>query len=246
MIGLAVFFVIANITVRATNKKYRYLTGITNTLHKIRETKIVDDVLYMKTVASKPNDAFYYLRRKRKGSYLGAFIVLLLAFFSYLFFIAGKGFIFQFIDLKELDLGSLVLGFIAVIGLFIVCSYMVTSIQDGEGTLGQIFKGVAYSFYPFILSAVSATLISYIATTNELFLLNTIMVIGVGWSLLLIFISVSEIQNYTFGETIKSILLTILFVLVILVVFSFIQMTIRQVFVFFEEVIKEVWRNVIG
>jgi len=246
MIGIAVFFVIASITVRATNKKYRYLTGVTNTLHKIRETKIVDDVLYMKTVATKPNDAFYYLRRKRKGSYLGAFIVLLLAFFSYLFFIAGKGFIFQFIDLKELDLGSLVLGFIAVIGLFIVCSYMVTSIQDGEGTLGQIFKGVAYSFYPFILSAVSATLISYVATTNELFLLNTIMVIGVGWSLLLIFISVSEIQNYTFGETIKSILLTILFVLVILVVFSFVQMTIRQVFVFFEEVIKEVWRNVIG
>jgi hypothetical protein len=57
---------------------------------------------------------------------------------------------------------------------------------------------------------------------------------------------VAEIQNYTFGETIKSILLTFMFVIVILLVFSFVQMTIRQVFVFFEEIIKEVWRNVIG
>jgi hypothetical protein len=160
--------------------------------------------------------------------------------------VAGKGFIFQFVDLKDLDLGSIILGLITIIGLFIICSYLVTSIQDGEGTLGQIFKGVAYSFYPFIIASISSTLISYVATTNELFLLNTIMVVGAAWTLLLIFISVAEIQNYTFGETIKSILLTFMFVIVILLVFSFVQMTIRQVFVFFEEIIKEVWRNVIG
>jgi hypothetical protein len=246
MIGLAVFALIATVVIKATDRKYRYLTGARNVVSKIRNTRIIDDILFMKKVSSKPGDSFYYLRKNSKGSYLGAILILVITFLSYLLFVAGKGFIFQFVDLKDLDLGSIILGFIAIIGLFIICSYLVTSIQDGEGTLGQIFKGVAYSFYPFIIASISSTLISYVATSNELFLLNTIMVVGAAWTLLLIFISVAEIQNYTFGETIKSILLTFMFVIVILLVFSFVQMTIRQVFVFFEEIIKEVWRNVIG
>ncbi len=246
MIGIAFLGLIASIAIKATDKRYHYLTGLRNTIVKVKNVRLINDILYMKNVATKPNDSFYYLRRKVKGSYFGATLILLIAFLSYLLFVAGKGFIFQFVDLKDLDLGSIILGFVVVVGLFIVCSYMITSIQDGEGTVGQIYKGVAYSFYPFILASVFSTLFSYVATTNELFLLNTIMVIGVAWTLILIFISVAEIQNYTFGETIKSILLTIVFILVILLVLSFIQMTIKQVFVFFEEILKEGWRNVIG
>ncbi len=246
MIGLTAFIAVAYIAVKATDKKYHYLTSTRNAIDKFKNIRPINDFLYMKTVATKPNDSFYYLRRKTKGSYLGAILIMIVTFLSYLLFVAGKGFIFQFVDLKDLDLGSIILGFVSIIGLFIVCSYLVTSIQDGEGTIGQIFKGIAYSFYPFIIACLATTAISYVATVNELFLLNTIFVIGAAWTLLLIFISVAEIQNYTFGETIKSILLTILFVIVILLVFSFIQMTIKQVFVFFEEIIKEVWRNVIG
>ncbi|PKL00557.1 MAG: hypothetical protein CVV56_05400 [Tenericutes bacterium HGW-Tenericutes-1] len=246
IIGLSLFGLVAVIAIKATDKRYHYLTTARNTISKVKNVRIINDILYMKNVATKPNDSFYYLRRKAKGSYLGATLILVLAFLSYLLFVAGKGFIFQFVDLKDMDLGSIILGFVVVVGLFIVCSYMITSIQDGEGTVGEIYKGVAYSFYPFILASISATLFSYVATTNELFLLNTIMVIGVAWTLLLIFISVSEIQNYSFGETIKSILLTIVFILVILLVLSFVQMTIKQLFVFFEEILKEGWRNVIG
>lgn len=246
MMGAAFLLAVGIIAIKVTDKKYHYLTNVRNTVQSIKNIKIINDVSYMKTVATKPNDSFYYLRKKSKGSYLGAVLILLIAFLSYLLFIAGKGFIFQFVELKDLDLSSIILGFVVVIGLFILCSYLVTSIQDGEGTIGQIFKGVAYSFYPFILASIISTLFSYVATTNEVFLLSTIMVIGVGWTFILIFISVSEIQNYSFGETIKSLLLTIVFILVILLVFSFVQMTIRQVFVFFEELIKEGWRNVIG
>ena len=127
-----------------------------------------------------------------------------------------------------------------------LCSYLVTSIQDGEGTIGEIFKGLSYSTLPFILGSLITTAVSYVATTNELFLLNTIFLLGALGSVMLIFVSISEIQNYSFGQTIKSILFTILFILVILLVLSFVQMTIGQLFSFFEEIIKEAIRNVIG
>ncbi|MDP3130961.1 MAG: YIP1 family protein, partial [Bacillota bacterium] len=187
-----------------------------------------------------------YLKKKLHGSYAGAIAILGLTFGAYLLFIAGKGFIFQSTDLKDMDLGSIILGFLALVGLFVLCSYLVTSIQDGEGTLGEIFKGVAYSMLPFILGCVTSTLISYIATTNELFLLNVIFGVGLAWSLLLVFISIAEIQNYTLGETIKSILITILFLVVILLVFAFVQMTIKQLFTFLIELVKEAFRHVLG
>jgi len=244
IIGIGLLFGIAYVAVKVTNKKYHYLSPISNAFHKVKDVRIINDVLYMSQVSKKPADAFYYLRKKTKGSYAGALIIFAITFFSYLLFVSGKGFIFQYTDLKDLDLGSIILGFIIIIGLFIICSYLVTSIQDGEGTLGEIFKGVSYSMFPFIIACIATTLFSYVATTNEIFLLNLIFYLGLGWSLLLVFISISEIQNYTFGQTIKSILLTALFVIIILLVLSFVQMTLRQVFSFFQEWIKEAIRNV--
>lgn len=242
-LGLIIFGLVGYFVLKWTNKKYRYLVPVQGFFKKIRETRIIDDVLYAREVIKKPADAFYYLRKKKKGSYLGAAILFLITFLSYLLYVAGKGFIFQYTALKNMDLSSIILGFVAIFGLFVVCSYLVTSIQDGEGTIGEIFKGISYSMWPFILGCIGTTLFSYIATNNELFLLSVIFGLGLGTSLLLVFISISEIQNYTFGQTIKSVLFTIVFILIILLVFSFLQMTIGQLYHFFEEIIKEAIRN---
>jgi len=242
---LAIFGVVA-IALKLVNRKYHVLAPVQSFGKKISNIKLINDVMYMSQVAKKPGDSFYYLRRHRKGSYLGGVLILILTFFSYLLFVAGKGFIFQYTAIKDLDLNSIILGFVVLIGLFIICSYLVTSIQDGEGTMGEIFLGFAYSMYPFIIACIASTLISYVSTNNEVFLLNTIFYVGLFYTAALIFISISEIQNYTVGQTIKSILLTILFVIVILLVLSFIQMTIKQVFQFLEEFIKEAIRNVIN
>jgi len=245
-IGIAALVAIGAVAVTLVDRKTKFLEPVRTARAKITSQRFIADVLYAKNVATKPADSFYYLKKKLHGSYLGAVILLVITFAAYLLFIAGKGFIFQQTDLKDMDLNSIILGFVAIIGLFILCSYLVTSIQDGEGTLGEIFKGVAYSLYPFILGCIASTLVSYVATTNELFLLNVIFYFGFAWTILLVFLSISEIQNYTFGQTIKSVLLTVLFLIVILLVFSFVQMTIRQVFSFLEEIVKEAFRNVVG
>lgn len=244
VILITFLFTLFYFVLKFVDKKYKIFAPVRAAILKTENVKIINDVLYMRTVSRKPADSFYYLRRKNKGSYLGALIILAITFLSYLMFVAGKGFIFQYTDINDLDLNSIILGFVVLIGLFIVCSYLVTSIQDGEGTMGEIFKGFAYSMWPFILGCVFSTVFSYVATNNEIFMLNVIFYIGIGWSFVLVFLSISEIQNYTFGQTIKSILLTVLFVIIILLVLSFIQMTIRQVFSFFEEFIKEAVRNV--
>lgn len=246
LLGVAFLLGVAALAVRLADRRTKFLAPVRALGARIGERKVLADVLYAKRVATRPADSFYYLKKKLHGSYLGAFLILILTFGCYLLFTAGKGFIFQQTDLEDMDLSSIILGFVAIIGLFVLCSYLVTSIQDGEGTLGEIFKGVAYSMYPFILACLVSTLVSYVATTNELFLLNVIFAVGLAWTLLLVFISISEIQNYTFGQTVKSVLITVLFVVVILLVLAFVQMTIRQLFTFLIEIVKEAVRHVLG
>lgn len=245
---IAVTFVVtvSYFILKLVDRKHKIFDPLRRVVQKTENVRLINDVLYMREVFHKPSDYYYSLRKKRRGSYVGAFLILLLTFLSYLYYIAGKGFIFQTVAIQDIDLNSIVLGFVVLIGLFILCSYLVTSIQDGEGTLGEIFKGFVYSLWPFILGSVLSTLFSYIATNNELFLLNLIFYFGLAGSALFIFISIAEIQNYSFWQTVKSVLLTILFVLVILLVISFLQMTIKQLFSFVIEFFKEVVRNVIG
>ncbi len=243
VVGLSILLGALYLALRLTDRRYHYLQPIRSAIARFKDSRPIADILYSVRVAKKPADSFYYLRRSEKGSALGALILLGLTFLSYLLYTAGKGFIFQYVALKNLDLSSIILGFVLIIGLFIICSYLVTSIQDGEGTLAEIFKGISYSTYPFIIGCILTVGMSYVATNNELFLLNVVFFGGLFWSAILIFVSIAEIQNYTITETIKSILMTILFVMVILLVVSFVQMTIGQLYRFFEEMIKEVIRN---
>jgi tetratricopeptide (TPR) repeat protein len=241
-----IFLLVGSLVIRLIDRRKHILAPVRMFATRISGVRAIADVTFVRTVSRKPADSFYYLKIGRKGSYLGGFILLVAAFFAYLLYVAGKDFIFQSTSIEDLDLGSIILGFVIIIGLFIVCSWLVTSIQDGEGSLGAIFKGVAYSMWPFILGCVATTLLSYVTTLNEIFILKLIFAIGLSWSALLIFISVSEIQNYTVGQTIKSILVTIVFIVVILLVLSFVQMTIKQLFTFLYELIWEAIRNVIG
>lgn len=236
----------AFVVLKAFDRKKHIFAGVRTTISKFERIRFVEDILYAKEVTRKPSDAFYAIKRGHKGSMLGATLLLVLTFFAYLLSVAGKGFIFQTVSVKNLDMSSIVLGFVLLVGLFVLCSFLVTSIQDGEGTIAEIYRGVAYSMWPFIWGCVFSTVFSYVATNNELFLLQLIFFGGLAWSAVLVFVSISEIQNYTFGQTIKSVLFTFLFVIVILLVFSFIQLTIEQLLRFFEEFVKEAIRNVLG
>jgi tetratricopeptide (TPR) repeat protein len=236
----------AAVALKIADRRKHIFAGVRTAVAKFEHIRFVEDILYAKEVTKKPSDAFYAIKRGHKGSMLGATLVLILTFLSYVLSIAGKSFIFQTVSVQDLDLSSIILGFFLLIGLFVLCSFLVTSIQDGEGTLAEIYRGVAYSMWPFIWGSLLSTAFSYVATNNELFLLQAVFYGGLAWSAILVFVSISEIQNYTFGQTIKSVLFTFLFVIVILLVFSFIQLTIEQLFQFFEELIKEAIRNVLG
>ena len=160
-------------------------------------------------------------------------------------FTVGKGYIYQVTKVENMDINAIVLGFFAISGLFVLCNWLVSSINDGEGTLRKVYILVAYGSVPAGLSLLAVTGLSYVMTLNETFILSLILFVGITWSLILIFIGLQVIHDYSGKETVRSILITFLFMLIIAVVLLVVIIMWDQVWKFIESVWKELIRNVI-
>ena len=227
-----------------TNKKYHYLDPVTSRIKKFFKIRKINDCFYGLTVMKHPINSMYFIKKKEKGSYFGATVTLLLGFGAYLYYTAGKGFIFQLVKAQNMDLFSIVAGFFLIIFAFVLTNWLATSIKDGEGTFGETYKGICYSLWPLIISAVVTTILTYVATNNEAFLVNLVWTIGLSYTLILIFISIEEMQNYTIRETIKSILISVVFIAIMAIIFAFVQMIAGELINFVINIFKEAIRNV--
>ncbi len=242
-LGVIMAIVALGYVVKFTDRKYEYLTPVKEGLNKVKEYKVVNDLLFVKQVLRKPLDSFYLIKSGKRGNLRGATIVLAIMFISYMFYISGKGFLFQ-TPTEYLNLSVIVIGFFAIFSLFVYCNYLVTSISDGESGLGKIYIGVVYSLTPMFISFFIVTILSHFLTYNEMFFISFFTTAGIVWTLSLIFFCIKDIQNYEVSTTIKSILLTLLLMSIAAVVVIFLNTMLENVVNFFTTIFREMVRNV--
>lgn len=203
------------------------------------------DIRYALRTPRHPMDCYYEIRRHRQGSVLSAAVIYILFFIDFMAYKTAKGFIYQTVKVEDMDIGSFVLGFFVLLGLFIICNYLVTSINDGDGTFRQIFMIPAYGLMPAMIALLVVTCVSYGLTYNESFLLTLVLLIGIVWSIITVFIGLQTVHDYTFGETIKSILLTVVFMVIVAVIGVIISIMWNSLYTFLISVGKEMIQNVL-
>jgi sugar lactone lactonase YvrE len=213
-------------------------------IKRIMNAKYISSVLFSFSVARHPIDSFYYLKVREKGSLTGAFINFIFFFFAYMASQTSKGFIVQFIEIEDMDFNVIIGGFLGIYLLFVFCNYLVTSINDGEGELDSIFKLVSYSMLPLSVTFLVTTLISHVTTENEVFLLVFILIGGILWSGVLLWLGLQEVHNYNFTNTFKSLLFTAAFMLIAIVVIFNMAILFNQFVQFFEAIIREAYANI--
>lgn len=237
---ILLFLVAGYYLLKYLDKKKGIFNGYRRFKTKAKEIKLVSDLLFIFRFFKHPIDSFYDLKRKGKGSALSATIYYFLLFVLYLIFRFQTGFIFSTTRTGEanlfMEIGILFIPLIA----FIIVNYLVSTINDGEGKFRDIYIGTVYSLVPFITFIVPITLISRVLTLNEAFVYEFSLTIIITWSLVILFIMIKEIHNFTFGETIKNILVTLFGMAILLLVIVIIFVLIDQVYDFIYSIIKEV------
>ena len=116
------------------------------------------------------------------------------------------------------DIAVIVVVLIAVTG----CSYLVSTINDGEGTIKKLYCSFVYSLTPYITFIPVVFVLSHVVTVNEEFLLTFTYLMIYTWCAVLFVLSVKEINYYTMKETFKVLALTVFTILILaLLIFIF-------------------------
>ena len=213
---------------------------------KLKNTPVIGEIGYAFKCAKHPIDRYYDIRVHKNGSMIAATIIYIVFFGVYMLYQTQKGFIYQYTKVEDMDMGAVVVGFFAILILFIVCNFLVTSITDGDGTLKQVYMIPAYGVMPAMISMLVTIGMSYVLTYNESFILTTIMAIGVCWSIATIFEGLATVHDYDFKHTVLSLIITVVFMLIAAIVVLVVIIIWEQLKDFLLTVGKEIIRNVTG
>lgn len=187
-----------------------------------------------------PLDGCYGVKREGKASYICANILLAAYIIISIIEKYFSGFLVKTVregryDLIS-DIGSVLIVFIGLT----LCNYLVVTINEGEAFFKELYCAYAYCLTPFIIIKPFVILLSNVLTYNEVFLIYFANIIVWTWVIVLVLLTIKEINNFTVGETVKAIALTAFTVLIMALLISIIYVLLKQVIDFVITVIREV------
>lgn len=134
------------------------------------------------------------------------------------------------------DIGKVLVIFIGLTA----CNYLVVTIHEGEGFFKDLYCAYAYCLTPYIVIKPFVILLSNVLTYNEVFLISFANIIVWTWVVLLILLTLKEINNFTVGQTAKALAITAFTVLILTLLVCIIYVLFSQVIDFVITVVREV------
>ncbi|MCL2014778.1 MAG: YIP1 family protein [Defluviitaleaceae bacterium] len=203
-----------------------------------KAAQLAQELLHFRKVLKNPPDAFYEIRFHKKASVLSATIIYAALILAYLLSLVGRGFIFEQ-TFFFFSIPTMLLMFVGVVALFVVMNYLVATINEGEGSLKNVYICTAYATVPFILLSVPAVILSQILTLNESFVFDFVVQVSIGWSLVLVFLMAKELHDYEIGATVKNLILTVSASTVLVVTVFVMYLLLEQLFNFVQNILLE-------
>lgn len=134
---------------------------------------------------------------------------------------------------------SAVLFFMWTVGNWSVCCLL-----DGKGTFRNICHVCAYAVIPYIIQNFITALISHFLIYDEKFFIDAVMITGIIWSALMMFMAVKSVHQYSAGKTVLALVLTFVSMIIIgfimILVFSLIVRMCSFIYTVFSEIIYRI------
>lgn len=207
---------------------------------KIYKVKLIKETCHMFKFIRHPLDGFYENRRLEAMSVASAtiwygwfFVLTILASFF-------TGFVFNPGDKQSITIVSILLKSIIPLLLFVVCNYLICSIRSGSGRFKDVYINSICSLAPYLLFMPFVIILSNFVIESESFFYTMPHLVLWGWSFVLMYFMVKDIQEFNFGENTGNIILSILTML-LFVAFAFLLYMLSKQFInFVLDLIREV------
>lgn len=195
---------------------------------------------WVKHSITHPAEGFEDMRWKKAGSLKIAFVIVLLLFLAQIADGRLYGFQFGISYDKTFNIIPYIVKSIVLFGAWVVGNWAVCTLLDGEGTMKNICIYSAYALIPYIAQIFINVLLSHILIQDEAVFMQAIRIIGVGWSVILLFSAIKSVHQYSFGKTVFAIILTIVAMLIMLFLLVLFMSLIQQVYIFISTIYTEI------
>ena len=195
---------------------------------------------WVKHSITHPAECFEDMRWKKAGSLKIAFAIVLLLFLAQIADGRLYGFQFGISYDKTFNIIPYIVKSIVLFGAWVVGNWAVCTLLDGEGTMKNICIYSAYALIPYIAQIFINVLLSHILIQDEAVFMQAIRIIGVGWSVILLFSAIKSVHQYSFGKTVFAIILTIVAMLIMLFLLVLFMSLIQQVYIFISTIYTEI------
>ena len=210
-----------------------------------RESRLGKGLTYAKYCSFHPLDGFWCLKREKRGNLLTANVIVALFLIIYLLNVQFSGYLFLDGQPEDVDAIIALLAAIILMVTYCVGNWCFTSLMDGKGTMKDIYISMATALRPYIAGGIVLFALSHVLSQQEAFLYSTIKMILMIWIAGLIFFGMMMTHDYSLGQGIKTMILTIigmaLILFVTLVFFNLVDDMVR----FFYSIYRELlYRNI--
>lgn len=172
-----------------------------------------DEGRFMVWFIRHPIDGSYEVRSNRKNSVLTATVLYVALVVIYMWDYLGRGFIFRTVTGTDVSVPVILAVLLIPLGLWLVGSYLIGTIRDGEGSFRKIYISTAYAVSPYLLYGPFVLLATYVLTQNEAFVFTFFHTVLLVWCVINLFITTMEVHNYSLKETVVNILITLFFII---------------------------------
>lgn len=216
-----------------------------NTYPSIMHTKRILSFIYEHFfkfpfyVLTHPIDGFYEMKHERRGLlkvavfYVMIHAVLGIVEYNY------TGFIFNTTNPNTFRLfRSIVVALVPYL-IFVVANWSITSLMDGKGKFREIFIVVGYAFFPSVLLRILNVFLSNYFTIDESFFYHAISTVGFGLTIIMIFMGIRSIHEYSVLRAISTVILSMISMLVIVFIGLLAIGLAQQIAVFITTIIRE-------
>ncbi len=163
-----------------------------------------------------PIVGFNYMKRDRtKFNYTPILVIMLLMLFTKIFSIFVTHYPLASVSTRDANLLVECAVMVVPILSWVIASYAMTTILSGEVMFRECLMACSYSLLPYIIVQIPLSIATNIMEESQAGMYNTFSNFALLFVLLLLFINLKEMNNYTMAKTFGIILLS-LFTMILL------------------------------
>ena len=235
-----VVIIVAWQVIKRLNRRFHFLDPIGKAWRWFTDLKYVRQTGFCLHMLRNPYDCCYGIKREGKAGWLSACVVMLIFFVEFVLNKYFSGFLFKSTPDGYYELFNDAVLVFGVFLMLVICCYLVCTIREGEARLKDLFIGGAYALAPMLVFQPINLLLSNVLTYNEEFFITLINFVSIGWTVVLIVLVIMYMNDYSFKQTLSTIIITAFTVLVMVCLMFVLYVLISQLVDFLASIYGEV------